>query len=115
MSSCLQSTVGSVQGSLLVRLGSADEKLSYGAIGSSGSRQLFQQRLGLLEVSGIKALGEPAIDWSQQRVGRSTLALALPQAREAYRGTQFPGLGLLAVGNVEGFTKAGFRLRVMLR
>ena len=29
------------------------------------SRQRLQQRLGLLEVGGVKALGEPAIDWGQ--------------------------------------------------
>ena len=49
------------------------------------SRQLFQQCLGLLEVSCIKALGEPAIDRCQQRAGCGVLALLLPQARQAHR------------------------------
>ena len=31
--------------------------------------QLLEQRLGLLEVGGVKALGEPAVDRRQQRMG----------------------------------------------
>jgi hypothetical protein len=31
--------------------------------------QLCQQRLGLLEIGGVKALGEPAIDRCEQRIG----------------------------------------------
>src|SRR5215470_11128936 len=77
-------------------------------------RQRRQQRLGLLEIGGIKALGEPAVDRQQQRVGFSALAMLLPQARQAHGRTQLPGLGLLATGNIEGLTKAGFCLYVML-
>ena len=39
----------------------------------------FQQRLSLLQVSGVKALGEPVIEGSEQVVGSGMLALALPQ------------------------------------
>ena len=42
------------------------------------SRELFQQGFGLLEVGGIKALGEPAIDGCQQLISISALVLALP-------------------------------------
>ena len=42
------------------------------------SPQLLQQRLGLLEVRGVKAFGEPAVDWLQQRMGLGALALLLP-------------------------------------
>jgi hypothetical protein len=49
------------------------------------SPQLLQQRLGLLEVSGGKALGEPAVDGCQQLVGLGPLALLLPQAAQARR------------------------------
>ena len=44
------------------------------------SPQLLQQRPGLLEVSSVKALGEPAVDRRQERVGLGPLALVLPQA-----------------------------------
>jgi hypothetical protein len=30
------------------------------------SRERFEQRLGLLEVGGVKALGEPAVDLGQE-------------------------------------------------
>jgi hypothetical protein len=43
------------------------------------SGQLLQQCLGVLEVGGVKALGELAIDQGQQLAGFITLVLALPQ------------------------------------
>src|SRR5713101_7222847 len=44
------------------------------------SRQLIEQRPGLLEVGGVKPFGEPAVDLGQQLVGCGALALLLPQA-----------------------------------
>ena len=44
------------------------------------SLQLLQQCLGLLQVGGVKALGEPAVDRRQQLAGFGPLALLLPQA-----------------------------------
>src|SRR5262249_44636700 len=41
--------------------------------------KLLQQRLRLLEVSSVKALGEPPVDGCQQLVGLGTFALLLPQ------------------------------------
>jgi hypothetical protein len=49
---------------------------------------LFQQRFGLLEVSGVKAFGEPAVDGGQQLVGCGLFALVPPQARQAHGGAQ---------------------------
>src|SRR6516162_983371 len=72
--------------------------------------QLFEQDLRLLEVSGVKALGEPVIDGRQQRPRFSLLALLLPQATEAHGGPQLQRFGLLAAGNIEGLLEAGFRL-----
>src|SRR5215813_4421709 len=43
-------------------------------------RQRVQQCPGLLQVGGVKALGEPPVDRGQQLVGRGALALLLPQA-----------------------------------
>jgi hypothetical protein len=57
--------------------------------------KFLQERLGLLEIGRIKALGEPAIDRGQQRRGFRPLALLLPQAREAHGSAEFEGLGLL--------------------
>ena len=74
------------------------------------SPQLLQQRLGLLEVSGVKALGEPAVDRGQQLVGLGALALVLPQAAQTHRRPQLQRFRLLAAGNVEGLLKTGFRL-----
>jgi hypothetical protein len=50
--------------------------------------QGVQQRLGLLEVGGIKALGEPAVDGCQQLIGLCALALVLPQAGQAGGGAR---------------------------
>jgi hypothetical protein len=41
-------------------------------------RQRVQQRLGLLQVRRVKALGKPAVDRSQQLTGLDALAVALP-------------------------------------
>ena len=51
-------------------------------------RQRVQQRLGLLEVGGVKTLGEPVVDGRQEVVGLGTLALLLPQAAEAHSRSQ---------------------------
>src|SRR5262245_46350478 len=69
------------------------------------SCQLFQQRLRLLEIGGVKPLGEPTVDWRQQRVGLGALALLLPQAAQTRGGAQLPRFGLLATGHIEGVTK----------
>jgi hypothetical protein len=77
---------------------------------SSLLRQFRQQRLGLLQVSGVKALGEPAIDRCQEFISLDALALLLPQATQARSGAQLPGFGLLAPGYGEGLLEAGFGL-----
>jgi len=41
-------------------------------------RQRVQQCLGLLKISGVKALGEPAIDRGQEASGLGALVLLLP-------------------------------------
>src|SRR5712664_1610943 len=67
--------------------------------------QRFQQRPGLLEVGGVKALGEPAIDRGEQVIGCSALALALPEAAQAHRSPQLQRLGLLTVGDRKSLVK----------
>src|SRR5262245_4838793 len=72
----------------------------------SPSSECIKQRLGLLQVGGIKAFGEPAIALLQQRAGFDALVLALPQARQAHGGAEFERLRLLPTSHVEGVLKA---------
>ena len=51
-------------------------------------RQHVQQCFRLLQVSGIEAFGEPAVDRGQQLAGRGAFALMLPQAGQAHGGAQ---------------------------
>jgi hypothetical protein len=61
----------------------------------TASRQLVQQRLGLLQVQRIEALGEPAIDGGEKIMRLLPFTLFAPQPRHAHRRAQFPGLCLL--------------------
>src|SRR5262249_21953677 len=63
-------------------------------------RQFVKQRPSLLQVGGVKALGEPAIERREQVVGRSALPLPLPQARQAHGGPQLQRFRFLVAGNV---------------
>src|SRR5207245_1396359 len=73
-------------------------------------RQRLQQCFGLLEIWGVKALGEPAVDGCQQLVGGGALPLLLPEAGEAHGRPQLPGFGLLTAGNGEGLLETGLSL-----
>src|SRR5947208_2206050 len=73
-------------------------------------RQRVQQHPGFLQVGGVKALSEPAVNLRQQLAGFDALALLLPQATQAHRHPQLQRLGLLAASDVKGLTKAGFSL-----
>ena len=75
-------------------------------------RQRVQQCLRLLQVSGVKPLGEPAVDRGQQLIGFDTLAVVLPEATEAHGGPQLQRFGFLAAGDVQGALQPGFRLRL---
>ena len=77
-------------------------------VASSG--QFLQQAFGLLEIGGVKPLGEPAVDFRQQLAGLGALALALPQARATRRCPQLQRFGLLAAGDVQGLLETGVRL-----
>src|SRR5712692_9994604 len=76
--------------------------------------QFFQQRFRLLQVFGIKPLGEPAVDLRQCVACCVVLALLLPEASEAHHGSQLQGLGTLAAGNLDGLVKTGFSFRLRL-
>ncbi len=53
---------------------------------ADGLEERAGERLGVLEVGGVKALGEPAVNRGEQLAGGGALALALPQARQAGGG-----------------------------
>src|ERR671918_1919043 len=67
----------------------------------ASSGKLLEQRLGVLQVGGVEALGEPAVDRREQVVGLGAPALVAPEPRQAGRGAQLPGLRLLMPGDVE--------------
>jgi hypothetical protein len=66
------------------------------------SRQFVEQRLGVLQIGGVEALGEPAEDRGEQRHGLVRPALLAVQAGEAHSGAQFPGLRVLPSRDVDG-------------
>src|SRR5215471_15979286 len=73
-------------------------------------RQRVQQCLRLLQIRGVKSLGEPPVDRREERVGLSALTLVLPQPGEAHGDPQLQGLRLLATGNVKGLVETGLSL-----
>ncbi len=70
--------------------------------------QFVEQRLRLLQIGGIEPLCEPAVDGGEEVVGFGGLSLGVPEAGEAGRGAEFPGLGLLAPCKFERVRIIGF-------
>ena len=58
--------------------------------------QLFQQRLGVLQIAGVEAFGEPGVEWGKEVARGSAFALVAPQAREAGRLAQLEGLRFMS-------------------
>ena len=50
----------------------------------------------------VKAFGEPAVDGREELTGFGVAALVVAEPREAHGGAQFPELGLLLLGDVQG-------------
>src|SRR6516164_5449359 len=63
--------------------------------------QFVEQRLGLFQVGGVEAFGEPAEDWGEQGDCLLPPALLSPQAGEAHSTAQFPGLRVLPACDVD--------------
>jgi hypothetical protein len=99
----------------LINCGGGPVPLGLAIGGGRLSCERCQQGFSLLQINGVKALGEPVIDRCEQRSRFGALALALPQPVEVQRRAQLPELRLLAVSDVKGLAKTGFRFRVMLR
>ena len=64
--------------------------------------------MSLLEISSVKALGEPAIYRGEQRTRCGVLALLLPQPTQAHGGAQLQRSGLLPTGESERLVKGDF-------
>ena len=75
------------------------------------SPQRIEQRLGLLQVKRVEALGEPVVDWGEKIVSLPRLALITPQARQAPRRAQLQRPCLLRAGHRKRALKMIFRLR----
>src|SRR5262249_17473556 len=87
---------------------------SKGVAASVALRQCLQQCLCLLQISGVKPLGEPGIDWCQEVMGFLAFPLLLPESSQAGGGTEFPGFRLLALGYRYGLLVAGFGFSVVV-
>src|SRR5437867_7999865 len=70
--------------------------------------EFLQQRFGLLQVFGVKPLGEPAVDLRQHLSGFCPLALLLPQTSQTHRCPQFQRLRLLPAGNLNSLPETLF-------
>jgi hypothetical protein len=67
-----------------------------------GLRQLPQERIRVLQVLLVEALGEPVVDGLEEVAGLGALALALPEAGVGRGGAEFEGLRLLGARDLEG-------------
>jgi hypothetical protein len=56
----------------------------------SSRAQLIEQRLCVLQIIEVEALGEPAVDRGEQLASLGKLAPPLPTGLERYRGPQLP-------------------------
>src|SRR5215813_1138048 len=84
---------------------------SKGVSTGAALRQRVQQCPGLLQVSGVKAFGEPAGDRSEQLACLHVLALVLPEATQTRGSAQLQRLGLLAARHRQGQTKTLLRFQ----
>ena len=57
---------------------------------TTGSRQFVEQHLCVLQIGGVEALGEPAVNGRQQLARFGPPALFGPQLGDARRNAQFP-------------------------
>ena len=73
--------------------------------------ELLEQRLCLLQVGGIKAFGEPAVDLGEHRVRFVAATLLAKQPREARGRAQLPRFGALLACNLNRALKAALCFR----
>ena len=68
--------------------------------------QLVEQCLGILQVRGVEAFGEPVVDRGEKIVGLVSLAVVCPQAGEAGRGAELQRSRLFVASYVQGLLEA---------
>jgi hypothetical protein len=51
--------------------------------------QLIEQRLGVFQIGGVEALGEPAVDFGEHRARFVAFAFLVEQLRETHAKTTF--------------------------
>src|SRR5215470_20167171 len=61
------------------------------------SRQLIEQRLGVLQDRCVESFGEPAVDRREKIMGFGALALITPEAGEAGGSTKLKSFRILSV------------------
>jgi hypothetical protein len=62
------------------------KQASVSSIDSLSGVQLIEQRLSLLQIEGVEAFGEPAVDRSEKVASFVPLALIAPETRHAHCG-----------------------------
>src|SRR5262249_23267143 len=80
----------------------------------TGSGQVIEERLGLLQVKRVEAFGEPAIDGREQVASLGALALIAPEAGEVESCTQLPEFGALPLRHCYRVVKTIFRSGVLV-
>src|SRR5438270_12107735 len=68
-----------------------------------GSAKLLEQCSCVFEIGRVEALGEPAVDRGEEVAGFGVAALVATEPGEAHGSAQFPQLGLLLLGDAQGF------------
>ena len=67
------------------------------------STELLKQRLCFLKIWHVEAFGEPAVDRREKLAGLGAATPVAAELGEAHGGAQFPELGLLLLGDAQGF------------
>jgi hypothetical protein len=91
--------------------------MSRSLFAQNGARlQLLQQRLGVLEIGGIEAFGEPIVDFGEHRARLIAATLLRKQPREAHCRSQFVKLSARTTRANNRFSKIlfSFLLRIHL-
>ena len=65
--------------------------------------EFVEQRLCVFEIRRVEAFGEPSVDRREKVAGFGGAALVAAEPGEARSGAQFPELGLLLLGDAQGF------------
>src|SRR6202158_2510269 len=69
------------------------------------SRQFVEQRLGVLQVGGVEAFSEPAVDLGEHRARFVATAAPREQSRQTHRCAQFPSLRTHLLRECDGFAE----------